>query len=93
MTSSKEIKIFTTDNCPRCDKLKGFLSELGADYDEEDMADPDSRAELAMNDVFVTSAPVLKVRESFFTINDIFDEVSLDEEKVEEALKEEDILE
>jgi len=70
----KIVKLYTTERCPRCERLKRSLESDGVPYKEVDMTTPAALAELRANGVFTTSAPVLKVGEQFFTSKELFDE-------------------
>lgn len=47
------------------------------------MTTPAALTELAMNNVFTMSAPVLQVQDNFYTVNEIMDGDSIDRQKVE----------
>jgi len=70
----KEVVVYTTERCPRCEQLKRSLESNGVPYKEVDMSTPAALAELRANGVFTTSAPVLKVGGQFFTSKELFDE-------------------
>ncbi|MFC1787116.1 glutaredoxin family protein [Halobacteriota archaeon] len=69
-----EVKIYTTEKCPRCKQLKGLLKSHGIAYEEVDMATPEALTELRMRDIFTISAPVLQIGDSFLKSQDLFDE-------------------
>ncbi len=69
-----EVKVYTTEKCPRCKQLKGLLKSHEIVYEEVDMATPEALTELRMRDIFTISAPVLQIDESFLTSKDLFDE-------------------
>lgn len=81
-----EIIVYTTKICPNCKTLKQILKESGIVYAETDMTTPAALTELAMNNVFTMSAPVLKVQDNFYTVNEIMDGDSVDRQKVESLL-------
>ena len=69
-----EVKVYTTEKCPRCKQLKGLLKSNEIAYEEMDMATPEALTELRMCGIFTISAPILQIGDSFFTSNDLFDE-------------------
>ncbi|NYT01026.1 MAG: glutaredoxin family protein [Methanocellales archaeon] len=69
-----EVKVYTTEKCPRCNQLKGLLKSHEIAYEEVDMANPEALTELRMKDVFTISAPVLQIGDTFLTSKDLFDE-------------------
>ena len=69
-----EVKVYTTERCPRCKQLKGLLKSHEIAYEEVDMATPEALTELRMRDVFTISAPVLQIDDSVLTSKDLFDE-------------------
>jgi len=78
-----EIIVYTTKICPNCKTLKQILKESGIAFAETDMTTPAALTELAMNNVFTMSAPVLRVQDNFYTVNEIMDGDSVDRQKVE----------
>ena len=78
-----EIIVYTTKICPNCKTLKQILKESGIVFAESDMTTPAVLTELAMNNVFTMSAPVLRVQDNFYTINELMDGDSVDRQKVE----------
>ena len=77
------IIVYTTKICPNCKTLKQILKESGIVFAETDMTTPAALTELAMNNVFTMSAPVLQVQDNFYTVDDIMDGDSVDRQKVE----------
>ena len=69
-----EVKVYTTEKCPRCKQLKGLLKSQGIAYKEADMTTPEALTELRMKGIFTISAPVLQIDDSFLTSKDLFDE-------------------
>ncbi|PTD94696.1 NrdH-redoxin [archaeon SCG-AAA382B04] len=83
-------KVYTTSNCPKCKKLKDYLSKKQIEYQEQDMTEPQARAELAMNDVFAKSAPILRINEEYYKMNSLFDQNSLKKQKLDQIITEEE---
>lgn len=75
----KDIVIYTTEVCPRCKILKKYFDSKNIVYTEEDMSSAESLTELAMNNIFTNTAPVLKIDEKFFTSKEIFVETRINE--------------
>ena len=78
-----EIIVYTTKICPNCKTLKQILKESGVVFSETDMTTPAALTELAMNNVFTMSAPVLRVQDNFYTVNEIMDGDFVDRQRVE----------
>jgi len=68
-----KITIFTTETCPRCERVKKALKALGTDFETRDMSSPATLTDLRVNGVFTLSAPVLQVDDDFYTVDDLFD--------------------
>lgn len=66
------IRIFTTTICPKCQRLKAYLAELGIEYQTLDMESPAGRTELLYHGVFALEAPVLQAGSAFFTSREMF---------------------
>ena len=50
-------KLYTQENCPNCEELKGFLKAQGVDFEEVDVnQDTKARAFMIMNDLETTPA-------------------------------------
>ncbi|WGI17597.1 glutaredoxin domain-containing protein [Methanonatronarchaeum sp. AMET-Sl] len=85
-----DYRIFTTENCSKCERLKQYFLENDIDFEEVDMASPESRSELAMNEVFTLSAPVLNIEDSYYTISDLFMDSKLNKELLSDLEEETD---
>ncbi|OUJ19271.1 Glutaredoxin [Methanonatronarchaeum thermophilum] len=75
-----DLRIFTTESCSKCERLKQYFLEKEIDFSEVDMTSPESRTELAMNEVFTLSAPVLNFGDEYYTISDLFLDSKLNKE-------------
>lgn len=75
-----KIVVYTTERCPKCNKLKQFLETNSVDFEVADMSTPEALTELRFNGVFTVTAPVLQVDDTFLTHEEIFkgDEVNLE---------------
>ena len=69
-----QIKVYTTEICPRCKQLKETLKSKKMSYEELDLSKAEALTELRVNGVFTTSAPVIQIDDEFFTSDDLFDE-------------------
>ncbi|MCD5409315.1 MAG: glutaredoxin family protein [Methanocellales archaeon] len=62
----KAARVYSTENCPRCEQLKRLLRSYGIQYEEVDMSTPEALTELRMNGIFTLTAPVLQIGDEFF---------------------------
>jgi glutaredoxin len=74
------VRVYTLPVCPNCTVLKKALVEHGISFEEHDLDSPQSRTTLLMKGVFTTMAPVLQVKDTFLTFEDLFpnDELNID---------------
>jgi len=74
------VRVYTLPVCPNCTILKKSLVEHGVSFEEHDLDSPQSRTTLLMKGVFTTIAPVLQVRDTFLTFDELFhdDELNID---------------
>lgn len=74
MTSEMKqtVNVYTLPVCPNCSVLKKSLIEHGISFEEHDLDSPQSRTTLLMRGVFTTVAPVLQVRDTFLTFDELF---------------------
>ena len=74
------VRVYTLPVCPNCAVLKKSLMEHGVSFEEHDLDSPQSRTTLLMKGVFTTIAPVLQVRDTFLTFDELFhdDELNID---------------
>src|SRR5512136_1212526 len=80
MPKNPQLIVYTLENCPNCDQLKGFLKKNAHKYSERDLSSAESLTELRVNGVFVNEAPVLQKDEDFYTSADMFPAGKLDTE-------------
>ena len=80
MTSETKqtVNVYTLPVCPNCSVLKRSLMEHGISFEEHDLDSPQSRTTLLMQGVFTTVAPVVQVRDTFLTFDDLFHDDELD---------------
>ena len=60
------IIIYSLENCPRCEEIKGKLSASGYEYVERDMSTAENLTELRVNGCFAQEAPVVRIDECFY---------------------------
>ncbi len=87
MSNKAEIVVYTLDNCPNCEILKGYLAACGAAYDERDMMSAEALTEMRINGVFVREAPVLQKDKTFLTSAELFTAGTVREEVVSPLIK------
>ncbi len=81
-----QIRVYTTEICPRCKQLKDILKSEKLDYEEMDMSTAEALTELRVNGIFTASAPVLQVEDEFITSNDLFDGNGINKDSLKEFL-------
>lgn len=67
-----KIIVYTTERCPKCNKLKKFLETNSVSFEVADMSTPEALTELRFNGVFTVTAPVLQINDTFLTHEEIF---------------------
>jgi glutaredoxin-like protein NrdH len=77
-----KIIVYTTERCPKCNKLKKFLESNSLLFEVADMATPEALTELHFNGVFTVIAPVLQINETFLTHDDLFRGAEVNSEKI-----------
>lgn len=87
MADTPQLIIYTLEDCPNCELLKGFLREHGIPYSERDMATPEFLTELRINGVFVREAPVIQNQSVFLTSHDLFSEGKVREDRMNQLIK------
>ncbi|MDI9394931.1 MAG: glutaredoxin family protein [Euryarchaeota archaeon] len=68
----KKVVVYTTERCPKCNKLKKFLEAKSVPFEVLDMSSPEALTELRFNGVFSVVAPVLQINNEFLTYTEIF---------------------
>ncbi|MGP8329970.1 MAG: glutaredoxin family protein [Methanosarcinaceae archaeon] len=66
------IILYTTQTCPKCEKLKQVLKSNNVSFDVADMSTPESLTELRVNGVFTLTAPVLQIGDEFLEYDALF---------------------
>jgi glutaredoxin len=83
----KEVVVYTSSGCSRCEMLKKWLKNKNADFEEKNVEDVGVMADLVMRNVVVLSAPALEVEGAVYTEDKIFDGDGLIETGLLEILK------
>lgn len=65
--------IYSSENCPNCEKLKTLFDLKNVEYSVKDIQERESLVEMRCNGVFPREAPVLYIKSRFFESSDIFD--------------------
>jgi glutaredoxin len=81
-----KIILYTTEICPKCNKLKKFLEAHLVAFEVANMSTPESLTELRFNGVFTATAPVLQINDTFLTYEELFREGEINTEKIQEFL-------
>ncbi|HWQ49240.1 MAG TPA: glutaredoxin family protein [Methanosarcina sp.] len=81
-----KIIIYTTERCPKCNKLKTFLEARSVAFEVADMSTPEALTELRFNGVFTVTAPVLQINDTFLTHEELFSGGEVNPEKIQEIL-------
>ncbi|AKB20219.1 MULTISPECIES: glutaredoxin family protein [unclassified Methanosarcina] len=77
-----KIIVYTTERCPKCNKLKKFLEANSVPFEVADMSTPEALTELRFNGVFTVTAPVLQINSEFLTYTEIFHGEEVNPEKL-----------
>lgn len=82
----EKIIVYTTESCPKCNKLKNFLEANSVAFEVADMATPEALTELRFNGVFTVTAPVLQINDTFLTHEELFCGEEVNPEKIQGIL-------
>jgi glutaredoxin-like protein NrdH len=77
-----KIIVYSTERCPKCNKLKKFLESNSMLFEEADMSTPEALTELHFNGIFTVTAPVLQINDIFLTHEDLFRGEEVNSEKI-----------
>lgn len=77
-----KIIVYTTERCPKCNRLKKFLEANSVPFEVADMSTPEALTELRFNGVFTVTAPVLQINSEFHTYEELFRGEEVDSEKI-----------
>lgn len=61
------IKLFSKENCEKCDEIKKFMQEKGVEYIELPLSEEENLAYLIINDVSILEAPIIEKDDRFYT--------------------------
>ncbi len=81
-----KIILYTTEICPKCNKLKKFLEAHSVAFEVANMSTPEALTELRFNGVFTATAPVLQINDTFLTYEKLFREGEINTERIQEFL-------
>lgn len=81
-----EIIVYTTERCPKCNKLKKFLEDNSVTFNSAEMDTPKALTELRFNGVFTLTAPVLQINDIFLTHEELFIGEEVNTEKILDIL-------
>jgi glutaredoxin len=84
VTRSPIIVVYETKTCPKCKALEAAMPP--ASFKTVDMSTPCALTELRINGVFATSAPVLRIGDEFYTVEDLFEGNNLKTDKLSKIL-------
>jgi glutaredoxin len=76
--------VYTLPDCPKCETLKGWLTEKGVDFDVKAF-DTETQLEFIMNNQF-GNPPILEIGDSVAPSEELFPHEVLDERKLKEVL-------
>lgn len=81
---NKIVRIYATENCPRCRDLEVYLEQAHHIQAEKvDMADPEWLTELRCAGVHSMEAPVLQAGEKFYATDRLFNSGGLNKDIVD----------
>lgn len=70
----KNITVYSTPTCPKCEQLKDMLKENNIQFNEIDMSTAEGLTELRINGIFSISAPILQIDEKTLEHDELFEE-------------------
>lgn len=68
-----KVVVYSTEHCPKCNRLKDYLTSKGIPFTVRDMQDKKNRSILLSMNVFTRNAPVLDADGTYLTSEDLFD--------------------
>jgi len=81
----RQITVYSLDICPICEIVKTELKRLELPFENKDMSDSDSIAELAISGVYTRSAPVIQIENNDGT-HYFYDDMLLNKSKDKEVV-------
>ena len=81
----RQITVYSLDICPICEIVKTELKRLEIPFENKDMSDSDSIAELAISGVYTRNAPVIQIENDDGT-NYFYDDMLLNKSKDKEVV-------
>jgi glutaredoxin len=61
------IKLFSKDNCEKCDEIKKFMKDRNIEFQELPLSSEENLSYLVCNDVSISEAPVIEKEGVFYT--------------------------
>jgi len=83
----KDIVVFSLEDCPHCVELKEHLHKNKVVFEECAMDSAEGITEMRFNGCFAMVAPVLKVKDNFYEVDDLFPGGKLDENKTRDLTR------
>lgn len=87
MSNIPDIIVYSLENCPNCEILKGYLKGRGTQFEVRNMQTAQALTELRIAGVFVREAPVLRVGTRYLTTRELFSGGAVKEEAVDPLLQ------
>lgn len=87
MVINMVVSVYSTEVCPKCKRLKEFLTLQGIDFSAKSMESAEGMAELFAAGVFEFNAPVLQIDENYFNSKQLFNGTELNKELILSNLK------
>jgi len=79
---NSRIIVYTSNGCSKCVTLKQWLQNRNKEFEERSLENVDVMTDLVMRNLVILSAPVLEVRGTVLTEDQIFVEGSLATERL-----------
>ena len=70
----KNITVYSTPTCPKCEQLKDMLKKNNIKFNEIDMSTAEGLTELRINGVFSITAPILQIDKKTLEHDELFKE-------------------
>lgn len=80
------VVLFTSENCPKCNRLKKFLESKNVPFTIIDISSPEGLTELRFNGCFALEAPVLQIEDNFLTTKALFKGNEISISSIQEAI-------
>lgn len=87
MVINMVVSVYSTEVCPKCKRLKEFLTSQGIDFSAKSMESAEGMAELFAAGVFEFNAPVLQINENYLNSKQLFNGTELNKELILNSIK------